>query len=260
MMSGGISFDPNAAAFLSAAGITDPTIAAAIETLVIDLKGFGVWTKLKAIYPFVGGTATTHKFNLKNPADTNAAFRLVFSGGWTHSANGIGGNGANTFANTFYVPSIQSDSQNNSAALYVTNNSNSGQPYDLGASNDAGANTDPYALLTRYTANQVFFANGNYNQQSTTMDSRGFLMGFIDATNQRLFKNGASISNITIPVASLPSFNLYIGANNGAGLTGLYSNKSFAFASMGGTKITVAEAANYYTAVQAFQTTLGRQV
>ena len=32
---------------------------------------------MKAIYPFVGGTATTHKFNLKDPADINAAFRLV---------------------------------------------------------------------------------------------------------------------------------------------------------------------------------------
>jgi hypothetical protein len=29
---------------------------------------------------------------------------------------------------------------------------------------------------------------------------------------------------------------------------------------MGGTKLTTTEAANYYTAVQAFQTTLGRQV
>jgi len=101
MMSGGIPLDPDAQAFLNAAGITDATITTAIDTLVIQLKAIGVWTKMKAIYPFVGGNATTLKFNLKNPADTNAAFRLSFVGGWTHSANGIQGNGTNAYADTF---------------------------------------------------------------------------------------------------------------------------------------------------------------
>ena len=89
MMAGGIPLDPDAQAFLNAAGITDATITTAIDTLVIQLKAIGVWNKMKAIYPFVGGTATTHKFNLKNPADTNAAFRLVFFGGVTHDNTGI---------------------------------------------------------------------------------------------------------------------------------------------------------------------------
>ena len=79
--------DSDANAFLTATGITNPTIASAICTLVTSMKADGTWAKCSAIYPFVGGTATTHKFNLKNPADTNAAFRLSFSGGWIHSAN-----------------------------------------------------------------------------------------------------------------------------------------------------------------------------
>lgn len=254
------SSDPDAQAFLNAAGITDATISLAITTLVTDLKGYGVWTKLKAIYPFVGGTATTHKFNLKDPRDLDAAFRLSFVGGWTHSVAGILGNGVNSFANTFYIPTIQSDSQNNSIAIYVRNNINTGQPYDISASNDAGANTSPYSLISRYTTNQAFFANGSYNQVGSNSDSRGFWNGFIDATNQRIFRNGLSFLSTSIPVATLTSFSLYIGANNGGGAATLFSNKEFAFASMGGTKLTTTEAANYYTAVQAFQTTLSRQV
>ena len=62
----GIVLDADAAAFLAAAGITDATITSAINTLVIDMKDDGLWSKMDAIYPFVGGTATTHKFNLKN--------------------------------------------------------------------------------------------------------------------------------------------------------------------------------------------------
>ena len=96
----------DAQAFITAAGITDPTQQSAIITLVTDLKGYGLWTKMKAIYPFVGGTATTHKFNLKNPLDTDGAFRLSFSGGWTHSANGALPNGTNAFANAFCASSL----------------------------------------------------------------------------------------------------------------------------------------------------------
>ena len=95
------ALDPDAVAFLSAAGITDPTIESAVNTLVVDLKGYSIWTKMQAIYPFVGGTATTHKWNLINPLDTNAAFRLVFNGGWIHSINGALPNGTNGYANTF---------------------------------------------------------------------------------------------------------------------------------------------------------------
>jgi hypothetical protein len=258
MMAGGTGLDPDAVAFLTAAGITDATISVAINTLVIQLKAIGIWTKLKAVYPFVGGTATTHKFNLKNPADTNAAFRLSFSGGWTHSANGIQGNGANTFANTFYVPNTECNSQNNSLAIYVRNNLLGG--YDISASTDFAANVNPYAVVSRSGGGSVFYVNGNYSQSFVTPSSSGFSNGFIDATNQRLFRNGVQVSSVSIPVATLPSFSLYLGANNGGGAAGLYASKQFAFASMGGTKLTTTEAANYYTAVQSFQTTLNRQV
>ena len=69
--------DPDAIAFLMAAGITDGTQAAAINTLVIRMKADGIWTKMKAIYPFVGGSAASHKWNLKDPRDLDAAYRLV---------------------------------------------------------------------------------------------------------------------------------------------------------------------------------------
>ena len=259
-MAGGLGIDPDAVAFLTAAGITDPTISSAIDTLVVQLKGFGIWTKLKAIYPFVGGTASTHKFNLKNPVDSNAAFRLTFAGGWTHSANGALPNGTNAYANTFYVPNTECNSANNSVSFYSRTNSNAGQPYDISSTTDAGGNLNPYSLICRYTTNQALFANGTYNILVGNNNGQGFFLGFIDATNQRLYRNGVSIGSASIPVATLPSFSLFIGANNGGGSIGLFSNKQCAFASMGGSKLTTTEAIDYYTAVQSFQTTLGRQV
>ena len=93
------AIDPDAQAFITAASITDPTQQSAINTLVTDLKGYGVWTKMKALYPFCGSTASQHKWNLKDPRDLDVAFRLVFSGGGTHSANGAWPNGTNAYAN-----------------------------------------------------------------------------------------------------------------------------------------------------------------
>jgi hypothetical protein len=98
--------DIDATNFINAAGITDNTQISAIDTLVTSLKSNNLWTKLYAIYPFVGGTATTHKWNLKDPQDTDAAYRLVFSGGLTHASTGITPNGTTGFANTFLIPNI----------------------------------------------------------------------------------------------------------------------------------------------------------
>jgi len=92
--------DADAQAFISAAGITDLTQATAIGTLVNDLKSYGLWTKMKAFYPMVGGTATSHKWNLKDPRDLDAAYRLTFFGGLTHDSNGVLGNGTNSYAYT----------------------------------------------------------------------------------------------------------------------------------------------------------------
>ena len=92
-----IIVDPNAQAFITAAGITDPTQQSAIDNLVIGLKADGLWTPMQALYPFVGGTASTHKYNLKDPRDLDAAYRLQFNGGMTHSANGILFNGTNGY-------------------------------------------------------------------------------------------------------------------------------------------------------------------
>jgi hypothetical protein len=102
--------DSDATNFINAAGITDSTQASAINSLVTDLKVVvsgstqSLWTKMKAIYPFVGGNATSHKFNLKDPRDLPIAYGLSFSGGWVHTSTGAKPNGVNTYANTYMVP------------------------------------------------------------------------------------------------------------------------------------------------------------
>ena len=101
----GVVYDTDAQAFITAAGLTSDLQKGAINQLVLDFKAAGTWGLMLAIYPFIGGSAVTHKWNLKDPQDTDAAFRLTFGGGWTHSSTGAYANGTNAYANTYINPS-----------------------------------------------------------------------------------------------------------------------------------------------------------
>ena len=241
--------------FLTATGIIDPTISTAIDTLVTDLKGYGVWTKLKAIYPFVGGTATTHKFNLKNPADTNAAFRLSFVGGWTHSANGALPNGTNGYADTFLNANTMLTNASNHLSYYSRTSTVGGVVAEIGCSNTASN-----FLQVRSAAN--FVAGGVVILSFTsTANAQGFWLGSKEnSALRKAFKNGIlETISTTNNTTAYENLNVFIGARNDNGIAAFFSSKECAFSSIGD-GLSDAEAANYYAAVQAFQTTLGRQV
>jgi hypothetical protein len=110
-------------------GIT-PTISAATVTLFTSLVSNGLWDELEAFYPYIGGIDASHKFNAKNPVDTDAAYRLIFNGGWTHDANGITPNGINADADTFYVPSSAATLTSASIGFYYSNTAST-RPYPV---------------------------------------------------------------------------------------------------------------------------------
>ena len=249
---------PNAEAkaFFAATGITDPTIQDAVIVLIQDLKDYSVWSKMKAIYPFVGGTATTHKFNLVNPLDTDGAFRLSFNGGWTHSANGVLPNGTNGYAVTFLIPSTTLTLNSTHISFYSrTNIANMGS--DLGSANLLFANG--LYITPRYTdGNSYSRINGN-NIQYVSAGSLGYFVGSRTSSSvARIFQNNTLRATDTLSSTGLNNFSLNVGALNVGG-TRNYSNRQLAFATIGD-GLTNTEASNLYTAVQKFQTTLGRQV
>lgn len=253
------SVDADAQAFITAAGITNPTQQSAINTLVTDLKGYSIWTKFKAIYPVVGGSAATHKWNLKDPRDLDAAYRLTFATGWTHSANGMQSNAA-TFANTFLNMSTQITSVNNWAAgfysnLWVSGNVDMGA--DIGGGNFYFTSKSP-SLFGANTARFQF----NDPIQFTDTTGTGFYLGTRNSsTNGKAYKNGVEVANLNNASAgSFANFNVYLGALNRNGTASYSTNIRYAFCFIANASFNSTEQSNFYTAVQAFQTTLGRQV
>jgi hypothetical protein len=250
----GPTYDPDAQAFITAAAITDPTQQAAINTLVVDLKGYGIWTKMKALYPFVGGTATSMKWNLKDPRDLDAAFRLVFIGGGTWNNNGYTPNGTDGYADTKFIPS--SNLTISSAHFSKYNRTN-----DLAGNKLDGVLSGGNFLQHNFTGANALIGQIGALITYTQTDTRGLFTVTRTATNlSKVFKNTTQQgSTNTSTITALPILSVYIGARNDSGVASFYNSYQSAFASIGD-GLTDTEVANFYTAVQAFQTALNRNV
>ena len=244
--------------FFSSGSLTDTTQRYAVYALVADLENYGLWDKMKAIYPIVSDginqtRAFQHKFNLKDPRDLDAAYRLVFTEeGWTHSSNGILGNGINNSAQTYYIQT------NFLLGLSIYNRTNSNKlGYDIGQQ-DLVSQAWTHLVLglgsTSMRARNSTNGNIDYNYGSTNI-------GFWQTNRVSTSTNGWNVNYNGVVVGqnsnfgnTLPTDQILIGGNGG-----IYPDREYSFAAIHD-GLTDTEAANFYTAVQRFQTTLGRQV
>jgi len=253
--------DSDAQAFITASGITDGVQVSAIITLVTALKSAGLWTKMKAIYPFVGGNATSHKFNLKDPRDLDVAYRLTFVGGWTHSSTGAKPDGSTGYADTNLNTSALSITDT-SYSVYLRTVTNSAYTWPM----DLGVFTADYN--GRYGLGYISQDGNSYFDiyNRTTISNSNFNKGFIQYTrtssslSKVFYKNNLINTNTNITSQySNPNSTIYLGALHlGSGLDS-YSNREQSFVSIG-TGLTDTEATTFYNIVQAYQTELGREV
>lgn len=236
----------------------------AVNNMVKAMVANGIWSKMKAVYPVIGGTAAAHKFNLVDPRDVNAAYRLSFSGGWTHSATGMLPNGSTGYADTFLPGNALS--QNSAHLSYYSRSNTAGGAgvfkVEMG-----------YAVLGVVGNNLVIKRDNltyagaintiTFNGTTTILtDTRGFFMGNrISATVHSLYRNGGLFISANDNSVAPGALNHWIGARNfpSAPAATNYTDRQCAFASIGD-GLTDAEARAFYQIVQAFQTKLGRQV
>ena len=253
-----IVYDADAVAFFTAASITDNTQKSAVNTLVLSLKSANIWTKMKALYPVVGGVASSHAVNLKTPGTYN----LSFATGWTHSSTGMTPNGA-TYADTFLVPSTALSLNNTHLSFYSRTNI-AANTHQMGSS-QLTSEAQYLTLITRYVANTAYYAiNVSQTNIGSTLvsnsDSRGFFIGSRTASNVVAgFRNSTKQLTGTVTSTTIPNTKVFLGAINAFGSAGAYSTNECAFASIGD-GLTDTDATNFYNAIQTMQTTLGRQV
>ena len=248
--------DPDAQAFITAASITDPTQQSAINQLVVDLKGYNIWTKFSALYPMVGGTNSKHSWNLKNTAQ----FQISWQGGVTSSANGVQFNGMNSYGITGYNLSTNASLNSHHISVYSRTTGTSAFQCELGVT--GGVFDGGSGLFLRASGTTYYRVNSQASYITySDADSRAFYLANRTASNVvNGWRNSTKVATgTTISYTPLANLNYHLGVFNENGGNNYWSSKQLAFASIGD-GLSDAEAANFYTAVQAFQTTLNRNV
>ena len=234
--------DPNAQAFITAAGITNPTQQSAINTLVTDLKGYGVWTKMKAIYPIVGGSASSHAVNLKTPGTYN----LTFSSGWTHSSNGM--TSLNAYAQTGIQPSTVLGLNDAHLSYFTTGNIDGSAFCMIGAYN--APNRLALYSASLYGVNSASWSNYTYSG----IGAKFRIISRLSSTVHK-FANNGTIQTGTVNSSVRPTANIELGRLGGYGSD--YFNGICKFASIGD-GLTDTDITNFNTAVSTYQTALSR--
>ena len=255
---GGIIFayDADALAFFdrvtTAGGSLSTLEKYAVNQLVLDLKGYSIWSKMKAIYPMVGASAAACSQNLKS-----SSFTGTFTSGWTFASTGVTPNGTSAYFNTGFNPNANGILNNQHYSVYSrTNISNVGC--------DIGGYINPVesSMYLRYgVSNSVYTCVNSSLTSAATINANSaafFMVLRNNSTSENTFRNSTKYTR-TITSISLINLNIYIGALNNNGTAVAFSTRENAFSSIG-EGLTDTEANNFYTAVQAFQTTLSRQV
>jgi hypothetical protein len=238
---------------IAAGGSLTTTEQNATKTLVADLKANSLWTPMKAIYPMVGASAAACAQNLKS-----SSFTGTFTSGWTFASTGVTPNGSSAYMDTNFVQTIFSQT-NGEIGVYSRTNSK-------GSFNDIGVYQGaadwclfPYIGLT----------NSPYGRASTSdinipaynpLTSLGLFSINANGTNtQKFYRDGILRGTVNaISATPMDLLNIIIGAANGVPVK-FYSARQLALAYMSDT-LNATQSSDFYTAVQAFQTTLSRQV
>lgn len=258
-----LQIDPDYLAFynrvIAAGGSLTSTEQAATEQLVKDLKADGIWTKMKAIYPMVGASAAACAQNLRS-----SSFTGTFTSGWTFASTGITPNGTSAYMDTGLNPRTSLTFANTHISIYSRTNS-AISANSIGVSEGGGTFLPIYSLAIRISGDTVQYDAYDYTTHrmlSSNNSSLGFFIGNVSSsTSQKLYKNSNILGTITAAQTEtqLPNYNFWIATRNDANSGGAFDSREYAFSSIGD-GLTDAEASDFYDAVQAFQTTLARQV
>ncbi|HAN37433.1 MAG TPA: hypothetical protein DCQ29_00905 [Chitinophagaceae bacterium] len=254
-----LRLDVDAMNFAAATNIQNNSHLIALNRLVVDLKGSGLWNKLTVVYPMIGGTSETHRFNLKDARNTNQANRLDFFGGWSHSTTGALPNGVNAYANTYFNPATSSNTNNISLGVYSGTNiaPTTTADYEMGVYDATNA------LMLGYSNTSMFMRANSPITPITTISYASrpttglWVLNRISQTQVRAYNNTTILGTANNTSGAPPNGQLYIASRNNNGSPQFYSNREIRFAFIGQT-LTDAEVTTLYNIVHQFQSDLGR--
>ena len=198
------------------------------------------------------------KYNLKNSADTDAAFRLSYSGSWNGGYSGIKPDGVTAWASTKLTPSTDLPLNSTHFSLYLRNT-----PTNLDYQGTENGNR----FMLAYYPNQIYsdhYGASTGRLVTSVTTTKGFMLtSRTGTTSHRVYQNQSLINSTTaLSSGGAPASHMYIGGANLGGNSApptYYATAPLGFTTIGD-GLTDYEAKALYWIVQKYQTTLGRQV
>jgi hypothetical protein len=248
---GGGGVDADAQAFFdrvtAAGGSTSGTEQTAVNTLTTSLKSYGIWSKLRVIYPMVGASSASCSQNLKS-----SSYTATFGGGEVFTPNGVqyGLAGVLVPLNLNTMNSINDISFGYYCRTDLSNVGSFGWGFPAGSS-------PPVEFWIDYgDGNRYGYLFDSANDGGSAGDSRGLNSISRIASNIKYIQKNSTINTYTGSSSGLlTSKDFYFG--RGAQGAEFQRENAFGFVGDG---LTSANLSDLYTAVQAFQTSLSRQV
>jgi len=246
----GENYTSAAQSYFTAAEITDANQKRAYNNLVVSGLADGWYSKMIALYPVLGGTSSSCSYNAIN----TSLYNLTFSGGNTFSANGWMPNGINGFANTGLNVGSVLNPVSHSFGIYSRTNSTSGtQVYGAFQTSILQNNLCSANLISGDPALNPINYTGNPS-------TRLILLSRESSTSSKGYRNGTLLGT---DIASFTTWTLsrefYFGARNFGGAASLFMVHEHALMFLA-SALTPTDVANFTTAVNTFQTALGRNV
>ena len=253
---------------LISVGVFSSNEIIAVNTLIKSFKRFNLWDKYYAIYPFLGATASSCKWNIKDIRDEDSAFRLIYPNGSSYfnfTNYGIEFVGVqNSYAVTNLIPSIVfKGSDAFSMGCYVNGGTLTGGPFPgtMGTYSTA----DKVQALYIRPSGRMFSFQGEVLPFVSTSNTNytGFFYGNSApvGSNATLFRNqtviGTQLVTDATKLSTTPIWLGNINVNNGDSSLG-YSNVRMGIALIG-KNLNSAEYSLLQMTIQQFVKSLNRE-
>lgn len=254
-------FDSDAAVYLAdvltAGGTLNSTISGATNTLFTDLKSSGLYSKMFAFYPMIGGTANS--IGIQGKRTLGTTHDINWFGGWSYSVSGASGNAINTYA-TFAISGGTLPATNSHLSVYgnLPNNNTSG--YDLSINLNNGTGQVQQIILDFQASSNGYYEYTGY-AAVTGGDTGDFVIMSRNTAGTETIRarNGIALANKLEDCNDIDNTREWkLGvenAPNGANLTS--TSNRYCWVGFG-SKLTPSELLTYQSIINTFQTTLGR--
>ena len=191
-------------------------------------------SKIDCLYGFNTTDATKSKFNFLNAVDSDAAFRITWSGSLTFTNDGVQGTGATNGGNTHWMPSVNGTVNSMHISGYAMQDLIETSAF-MGSQGD-NPNYNYVLLYPRYTGNLLYgvLQSSITLPNFTNSNSIGFYVINLKSTGDlQIWKDGVKLSTTAIVNTGLNNANIHLLTSGSTSGIGASSSNRIKFATIG---------------------------